>query len=114
MGDESAQQEQNEEIQRLRRRVEDLERRLADVEVMGWEGRIEQLQLEAALGRMEMRDELTPRVDRLRQAFENARQELQHVPTLVGEALEETSEGFRPALEQLKRAYEEAREAIRK
>lgn len=114
MGDESVQQQKDEEIQRLRRRVEDLERRLADVEVMGWEGRIEQLQLEAALGRMEIRDELTPRVDRLRQAFESARQELQQVPTLVGEALEQTSEGLRPALEQLKRAYDEAREAIRK
>lgn len=113
MGDESPQRQENEEIPRLRRRVEDLERRLADVEVMGWEGRIEQLQLEAAPGRMEIRDEITPRVDRLRQAFENARRELQQVPTLVGEALGKISKGFRPALEQLTRAYDEARAAIR-
>lgn len=102
-------------IDELERKVEDLSNRveklteaLADTAVENWQTRIEQLQLQAALGRMEVRDEITPVMDRLRNAFEAARSELTEVPALVGEAADD----LRPALRRFETAFDEARRAL--
>lgn len=95
-------------VEELQARVDKLTQALADTEVSTWQTRVEQLQLQAALGRMEVRDELSPLMERLRSAYEAARAELTQVPELVGEAAED----LRPALGKLERAFEEARREL--
>src|SRR5690606_11696950 len=89
-------------------RVDKLTRALADNQAFGWEARVEQLRLQSALGRMELRSGFEPTDERLRNAFEAARAELRDVPELVVEAAGE----LRPAFERLERAFDEARRAI--
>jgi archaellum component FlaC len=101
-----------EEMARLDRKVEALSARMTDMVMNGWEARIDQLQLQAALGRMEVRDEVQPRIERLRKAYETARNQLAPIPGMVGDALEDASADLRPVLEQLDRAYKDAKAAI--
>lgn len=96
------------QVEALTDRVESLTEAVADAAVENWQTRIEQLQLQAALGRMEVRDEITPVMERLRNAFEAARSELTEVPAVVGEAAEE----LRPALRRFEKAFDEARRAL--
>lgn len=102
-------------VDELERKVEDLSNRfeklteaVADTAVENWQTRMGQLQLQAALGRMEAREEIAPIMDRLRSAFEAARSELTEVPSLVGEAAED----LRPALRRFEKAFDEARRAL--
>lgn len=101
-----------EEVARLDRKIDALSARVTDMVMKGWEGRIDQLQLQAALGRMEVRDEVEPRLQRLRKAFEAARSQLTPIPGMVSDALEDTSADLGPVLDQLERAYKDAKAAI--
>ncbi len=101
-----------EEVARLDRKVDALSVRMTDMVMKGWEARIDQLQVQAALGRMEVQDDLEPRIERLRKAFEAARIQLSPIPSMVGDVLEDTSADLRPIFDQLDRAYKDAKEAI--
>lgn len=101
-----------EEVARLDRKTDALAARVTDMVMKGWEARIDQLHLQAALGRMEVRDEVEPRIERLRNAFEAARAQLTPIPGMVGDALEDTSADLRPVLDQLERAYKDAKAVI--
>lgn len=96
------------QVEELTAKVAKLTEALADSEVKGWQTRLDQLQLQAALGRMEVREEMAPLMERLRAAFDAARSELTQVPDLVAEAADD----FRPALRQFEKAFEEARRAL--
>ncbi|MGA7271226.1 MAG: hypothetical protein WB239_09160 [Acidimicrobiia bacterium] len=101
-----------EEVARLDRKVDALSARVTDTVMRGWEARIDQLQLQAALGRMEMRDEVEPRIQRLRNAFEAARSQLTPIPGMVSDVLEDTSADLSPVIDQLERAYKDAKAAM--
>jgi chromosome segregation ATPase len=109
---ESTVDELRREVEALDQKVESLARQVTEARMNAWETRVEQLQLEVALGRMELRDELAPRMERLRAALESGRRELSLVPGLVREAFTDASVDLGPVFQQLERAYTEAREAM--
>jgi hypothetical protein len=93
---------------------------VADAEMAGWEARIEQLRLEATLGKMGMADEVSSLLARLKSAYDAARGELDEIPDLVeGELdeipylVEDASDDLpgrlRPAIDKIAQAYREAR-----
>lgn len=99
-------------VETLDRTVNRLARQVADAEMAGWEARIEQLRLEASLGRMEVEDEFADRLNRLREAYQAARKELDELPELVGDTIAILPERLRPALDIVERAYREAKEKL--
>lgn len=99
-------------VESLDRTVNRLARQVADAEMAGWEARIEQLRLEATLGRMEIEDELADRLTRVREAYQAARKELDDLPELVGDTIAVLPDRLRPALDMVESAYREAREKL--
>ena len=93
----------------LDRAVSRLSRQVADAEMGGWEARIEQIRLEATLGKMQIADEVSDRLTRLKSAYDAARRELDEIPDLMEGAPGDILGRLRPALDQIEQAYREAR-----
>jgi len=96
-------------VDTLDRAVSRLTRQVADAEMGGWEARIEQIRLEATLGKMEMADEVSSRLARLKSAYDAARRELDEIPDLVVDAFGDLPGRLRPAIDKVAQAYREAR-----
>ena len=101
------------QIQTLDRAVSRLAHQVAATEMNGWDARIEQLRLEATLARMEIQDEVSERIDRVKTAYEAARRELEGIPDLVEDAVGDLPGRLRPALDQVEKVYREVREILR-
>ena len=100
------------QVQSLDRAVNRLAHQVAEAEMNGWDARIGQLRLEATLARMEIQDEVSERIDRVKTAYEAARRELDEIPDLVEDAVGDLPGRLRPALDQIEKAYREVREIL--
>lgn len=91
-------------IDRLTEKVDRLAEAATDSQAREWEARLQNLQLQAALGRMDARDELEPLIARLRKAYDTAKTQLSELSDPLGEG----AAAYREAREKAEKAFEEA------
>ena len=97
-----------EEISQLNRKVTRLTEMVAESSLDSWRGRIEQLKVQAHLGQMELRDEAESQLERVDDTWMTARHSLDDLGGKVGEAWDELVENLRPALANIRNAFQQA------
>lgn len=99
----------------LEHRVADLENQVSqlNMELLGtqlddWKARIDQLEVQAHLGQLEARQQITPLVDQLRNRWLDAREAVANTQDAAGDALSTLRDGVRSAMKDLSDAFDEA------
>lgn len=107
---------ERERIEELERQIDDLKGQLRDVrhqlaaaELDQWQGRIDDLEVQAHLGSMAVRDRLAPVVDDLRNAWLEARTRLTEGAETTSSVTERLRVGLENAMAEIRSAVQEAR-----
>lgn len=109
-----------ERIEELERQVEDLKGQLRDVrhelaaaELDQWQGRIDDLEVQAHLGSMAVRDRLTPVVEDLRNAWLEAKTRLGEGKETTTAVTERLRSGLEHAMAEIRSAVTDARSSVK-
>jgi hypothetical protein len=99
----------------LEARVADLEKQVSDLtndllkgQLEDWKARIDQLEVQARLGEMEARDQVSPIVDQLRNKWLDAKEQFDKTQSAAGDALATLRSGVRNAVDDLGDALDAA------
>ncbi len=101
------------QVDHLSRQVADLTTFMADSQLDQWRARVDDLELQMALGRMELKEEATPKVEELRLKLDEAKDELAKAGDKASEVWTVISGGLRSAFAELKGAFEETKETVK-
>jgi hypothetical protein len=101
------------QVDHLSRQVADIMTLMTDTQLDSWMTRLEDLELRAALAKMELRDDARAMIDDVRARLESARTELAGAGDKAGEVWGALSTGMRAALDELKTALEETKELVK-
>jgi hypothetical protein len=100
------------QVDHLSRQVAEMMSFMAGSQLDQWMARIEDLELQASLARMELREEAGPRIEDLKGRLETARTELTTAGDKAGDVWGVLSEGVRAAFAELKSAFEETKDLV--
>ncbi len=100
------------QVDHLSRQVAEMMSFMAGSQLDQWMARIEDLELQASLARMELREEAGPRIEDLKGRLETARTELATAGDKAGDVWGVLSEGVRAAFADLKAAFEETKDLV--
>jgi hypothetical protein len=100
------------QVDHLSRQVAEMMSFMAGTQLDQWMARIEDLELQASLARMELREEAGPRIEDLKSRLETARTELATAGDRAGDVWGVLSEGVRAAFSDLKSAFEETKDLV--
>lgn len=112
MADDIAIHELKARIDELEREQDDLRESLAQAQLDQWEGRLEDLELQATLGGMELRDRVEPILERGRKQLADARRTLDGGSTTATEAAAAVRKGIEQAWSDLRSAFADVREIV--
>ena len=99
-------------IRKLESQQTDLRKQLAEAQLDQWQGRIENLEVQMHLGAMEVSDELTTLMNRLRGKWADARQQFEKSISTASSVGETVRTGLENAVEDLRRALLESRSKL--
>jgi hypothetical protein len=99
-------------IDELEQQQDDLRESLARAQLEQWEGRLEDLELQAQLGGMELRDRIEPVLERGRGQLADARRTLESGTTTASEAAAAVRKGIEQAWSDLRAAFSDARDIV--
>jgi hypothetical protein len=106
-------------IDQLQRRIDDLEQEqdalresVAQAQLEQWEGRLEDLEVQATLGGMELRDRIEPIIEQGRQQLAEARRALDGGASTASEAAAAARKGIEQAWADLRAAFADVREIV--
>lgn len=100
------------QVDHLSRQVAEMMSFMAGSQLDQWMARIEDLELQASLARMELREEAGPRIEDLKGRLETARTELATAGDKAGDVWGVLSQGVRAAFADLKAAFEETKDLV--
>lgn len=107
-------------IERLQTRIDQLEEqqrilreKLTQAQVEQWQGRIEDLELQAHLATMDAGDRVQSLRDELLRQWQDVRNQLAHSKDTAGDVVETVRDGIETALRNLREALLEARAKTR-
>lgn len=100
------------QVDHLSRQVAEMMSFMAGSQLDQWMARIEDLELQASLARMELREEAGPRIEDLKSRLETARTELATAGDKAGDVWGVLSQGVRAAFADLKAAFEETKDLV--
>jgi len=95
-------------IEQLEDQVTKLRQELLQSQLDEWKSRIDQLDVQMHLGSMNLRDELSPVLERLRNGYLEARAQLDQTQSTVGEALGSLLDAAKAAVKDLSKGWDEA------
>jgi len=95
-------------VHALEAQLDELRRRLAETELDDWKSRIDQLEVQAHLAKMDADDELEPLLEQMRNRLLDARSQFDKAGTAAGGALSTVTDGVRSAAKDLGDALAEA------
>ena len=110
-------QDPNEDrITELEARITDLQTELAatrkqltDAQLDQWKGRIDELEVQMHLGRLDAEDQMEPVVEQLRNWWLDAREQVGNAGSVAGDAFSSLRSGVEQAMDQLRRGAGVAR-----
>jgi hypothetical protein len=99
----------------LEARVNDLEKQVSQLtndllqsQLEDWKARIDQLEVQARLGEMEARDQVSPIVEQLRNKWLDAKEQFDKTGSSAGDALATIRRGVKSAVDDLGQALDDA------
>lgn len=111
---------QDDRVAELEQQVEDLKGQLRDVrhqlaaaELDQWQGRIDDLEVQAHLGSMAVRDRLAPVVEELRNAWLEAKARLGDSAETTSTVTERLRSGLEQAMAEIRSAVSDARSSVK-
>lgn len=111
---------EDDRITQLEQQVDDLKGQLRDVrhqlaaaELDQWQGRIDDIEVQAHLGSMAVRDRLTPVVDELRNAWLEAKARLGEGADTTTTVTERLRSGLENAMAEIRSAVLDARSSVK-
>jgi len=100
------------QVDDLSRQVKELTTFMVDGQLDQWKSRIDDLELQMALGRMELKEEAGPKIDELKTKLDEARAELTAAGDKATEVWATLSAGLRSAFAELKDAFVETKHLV--
>lgn len=98
------------QINELKEQLSEVRRQLASAELDQWRGRIDDLEVQAHLGSLEARDQLAPIVERLRNAWLDAKEKVASNSGTASEVLQALRDGMEQTMQQIRDTVTEARD----
>lgn len=102
------------QIADLERQLGEMRRQLSEAELDQWRGRIDDLEVQAHLGSLDVRDRLNPLIEDLRNAWLDAREQLSDSTDTASEVVTTLRKGLEQAMGEIRSAVVEARSTARK
>jgi hypothetical protein len=112
MSSEQTIKELRDRIDELEREQDDLRESVATVQLEQWEGRLEDLEVQARLGSMELRDRIEPILERGRSQLTEARTALNGGASTASEAAAAARAGIEQAWADLRSAFADVRDIV--
>jgi hypothetical protein len=88
-------------LQALEERFDDLRRSLAESELDDWKARIDHLEVQAHLARLDADGQLAPLVEQMRNRWLDARSQFDRAGSVAGDAVTTLADGVRSAAKDL-------------
>jgi predicted nucleic acid-binding Zn-ribbon protein len=104
--------ELQEQVDRLQEELASVRRQLAAAELDQWRGRIDDLEVQAALGSMSVRDRLGPVIEELRNTWLDARARAGEGTETASEVTDRLRDGMERAMSEIRNAVRDARTAL--
>ncbi len=101
------------QVAELREELTDLNRRFLEEQLEAWGARLDELDIQLHLGRMDVRDDLTPALERLQERLSSARTEAEQLRGNAGDAVKAAREAVQKALSDLRSGMQEVLEKLR-
>ena len=95
-------------VHALEAQLDELRRRLAESELDDWKARIDQLEVQAHLGQMDVEEQLEPLVEQMRNRWLDARAQFDKAGSMAGDTLGTLTDGVRNAAKDLSDALSAA------
>lgn len=115
MADQDVQDRMNaleQQVHDLREQISRLNKELVEAQLDEWKGRIDELELQAHLGQMNVVDQVAPLVDAVRNRWLDAQEQLTKAGSSASDVLSSLRGGVQQALDDLRASIRDARNAV--
>ncbi len=102
------------QIGELRTQLQDVRRQLSEAELDQWRARIDDLEVQAHLGTLEVKQRLDPVVDDLRNRWLDAREQVSNSTDTASEVIDALRKGLEHAMGEMRRSMVEAKSAAKR
>ncbi len=99
------------QIDELRSQLKDVRRQLSEAELDQWRSRIDDLEVQAHLGSLEVKERLDPVVEELRNRWLDAREQVANSAGTASEVVDALRKGLEQAMGEIRRSLIEAKSA---
>jgi chromosome segregation ATPase len=100
-------------IAELQEQLVETRQQLTDAQLDQWKGRIDELEVQMHLGRMEAEDQMEPMIEQLRNRWLDAREQLGQAGSMAGDVFGTLRSGMEQAMDQLLDGMRTARGAAK-
>lgn len=100
------------QVDELREQISRLNKELVEAQLDEWKGRIDELELQAHLGQMNVVEQVAPLVDAVRNRWLDAQDQLGRAGSSASDMLSSLRGGVQQALDDLRTSIRDARSAI--
>jgi chromosome segregation ATPase len=99
------------QLDELRSQLKDVRRQLSEAELDQWRARIDDLEVQAHLGSLEVKQRLDPLVEDLRNRWLDAREQVSNSADTASEVIDTLRKGLEHAMGEIRRSLVEAKSA---
>ena len=99
-------------IDQLEQRIDELEKTSVDAHLEEWKAKIDNLQLQASLAKMDGKDEVKSSIDRLNDTWNGVRDRLEKIAGDGRRATDSIANGLRSAGSEIKDSFDQARDSL--
>jgi hypothetical protein len=100
------------QVKKLQAQQTALRKQLTQAQIDQWQGRIEDLEVQMHLGAMEVSDQLTARMDKLREKWADARRQFEESIATASSVADTVRTGLKNALDDLRKAVLESKNKL--
>jgi predicted nucleic acid-binding Zn-ribbon protein len=100
------------QITALQEQLAETRQQLVDAQLDQWKGRIDELEVQMSLGRMEAQEQLEPMVEQLRNRWLDAQTQIRSASTTAGDVFTALRMSVEQAMEQVREGARTARSRI--
>lgn len=102
------------QIDDLRSQLKDVRRQLSEAELDQWRARIDDLEVQAHLGSLEVKQRLDPVVEELRNRWLDAREQVSNSADTASDVFDALRKGLEHAMGEIRRSVAEAKSAAQR
>ena len=102
------------QINELQAQLKDVRRQLSEAELDQWRARIDDLEVQAHLGSLEVKERLDPVVEELRNKWLDAREQVTNSAETASEVIDTLRKGLEHAMGEIRRSVIEAKSAAQR